>query len=622
MPWVTWFPPGAARIPGLGAHPAGMIGPPVPTRQQEAARMSAPVEFAVWAPLPERVRVHVDGTVHDMSRDDDGWWRAEVEAGPDADYGFLLDDDDTPRPDPRSRRQPDGVHGLSRRFDPDAHSWGDGAWTGRPLAGGVVYELHAGTFTPEGTFDAAVQRLDHLVALGIDFVELLPVNAFNGTHNWGYDGVLWYAVQEEYGGPAAYQRFVDACHRQGLGVIQDVVYNHLGPSGNYLPEFFPIFAEGGANTWGNSVNLSGPDSDEVRRYIIDNALMWLRDMHVDGLRLDAVHALVDERATHVLEEMAHEGDKLSVALGRPLTLIAESDLNDPRMVTPRVAGGLGLTAQWSDDFHHALHATLSGEGQGYYADFADARLGGVAKTLTGAFSHDGAWSSFRRRHHGRPVDTATLPGWKFLGYLQDHDQIGNRAVGDRISATLSPGLLAVGATLVLTSPFTPMLFMGEEWGASTPWQFFTSHPEPELGKATAEGRIGEFAEHGWDADVVPDPQDPETFTRSKLDWSELSREPHRHLLEVHRALLALRKAEPELVDPDLSAVQVTWDDADRWLVVHRGTLRVVVNLAGEPREIDLDRPVADVLFTTGELPDLDESTVTLPAESAAVVSVR
>src|SRR4051794_6476621 len=581
--------------------------------------MSEPVEFSVWAPVPERVRLQVDGEVHDMRRDGTGFWRATVPASPEADYGFLLDDD-PPRPDPRSRRQPDGVHGLSRRFDPDAHEWGDGAWTGRPLAGGVVYEMHVGTFTPEGTLDAAIGRLGHLVRLGVDFVELLPVNAFNGTHNWGYDGVAWYAVQETYGGPAAYQRFVDACHQQGLGVIQDVVYNHLGPSGNYLPEFFPIFAEGGANTWGNSVNLSGRDSDEVRRYIIDNALMWLRDMHVDGLRLDAVHALVDERATHVLEEMAQEVDRLSVAVGRPLTLIAESDLNDPRMVTPRVAGGLGLTAQWSDDFHHALHSTLTGEGQGYYSDFAEAGLAGLAKTLTGAFFHDGAWSSFRRRHHGRPVDTALLPGWKFLGYLQDHDQIGNRAVGDRISASLSPDLLAVGATLVLTSPFTPMLFMGEEWGATTPWQFFTSHPEPELGKATAEGRIGEFAEHGWDAAVVPDPQAPETFTRSKLDWSEPEREPHRQLLEVHRTLLALRRAHPQLLDADLSEVAGSWDDDERWLVVHRGDLRVVANLSGEHRDVGLDRAPPGVLFSTAEHVALGHLSVGLPAESAAVVT--
>ncbi|MFP5370723.1 MAG: alpha-amylase family glycosyl hydrolase, partial [Actinomycetes bacterium] len=381
----------------------------------------------------------------------------------------------------------------------------------------------------------------------------------------GYDGVLWYTVQESYGGPAAYQRFVDACHQRGLGVIQDVVYNHLGPSGNYLPEFFPIFAEGGANTWGESVNLSGPDSDEVRRYILDNALMWLRDMHVDGLRLDAVHALVDERATHVLEEMAQEVNKLSVAVGRPLTLIAESDLTDPRMVTPRVAGGLGMTAQWSDDFHHALHATLTGEGQGYYSDFAEAGLAGLAKTLTGAYFHDGAWSSFRRRHHGRPVDTAHRPGWKFLGYLQDHDQIGNRAVGDRISASLSPGLLAVGATIVLTSPFTPMLFMGEEWGASTPWQFFTSHPEPELAAAVAEGRRREFAAHGWPSGDVPDPQDPMTFSRSRLDWAELDKPAHRDVYDLYRALIALRRSRPDLADPRLDRVAAR--PGDRSLVI-------------------------------------------------------
>jgi maltooligosyltrehalose trehalohydrolase len=311
-----------------------------------------------------------------------------------------------------------------------------------------------------------------------------------------------------------------------------------------------------------------------------------------------------------------------VTEGRPLTLIAESDLNDPRMVTPRAAGGLGLTAQWSDDFHHSLHAVLTGEGQGYYRDFAEGGLAGLAKVLTGAFFHDGAWSSFRKRHHGRPVDTDRLPGWKFLAYLQDHDQIGNRATGDRISAALSPGLLAVGATITLTSPFTPMLFMGEEWGAGTPWQFFTSHPEPELGKATAEGRIGEFAEHGWDAAEVPDPQDPETFTRSKLDWTELEQRPHADLLALHTALLALRRARPELVDADLSRVQVDWDDADRWLVVHRGSLRVVANLSGEPREVDLDRPVTDVLLATGELPEVDGETVTLPAESAAVLATR
>jgi maltooligosyltrehalose trehalohydrolase len=583
--------------------------------------MPDPVEFAVWAPLPERVRLQLDGEVHELSRDERGWWRTSVPARPEADYGYLLDDNQTPRPDPRSRWQPDGVHGLSRRFDAAAYAWGDQAWTGRQLAGGVVYELHVGTFTPEGTLDAAIGRLDHLVDLGVQFVELLPVNAFNGRHNWGYDGVLWYAVQETYGGPAAYQRFVDACHQRGLGVIQDVVYNHLGPSGNYLPEFFPVFDEGRPNPWGASVNLSGPDSDGVRRYILDNVHMWFGDLHVDGLRLDAVHALLDDRAVHLLEEMAVEVESLSVTLGRPLTLIAESDLNDPRLVTDRAANGTGLTAQWSDDFHHALHATLTGESQGYYGDFAEAGLGGLAKTLTEAFFHDGSWSSFRRRDHGRPVDTRTVPGWKFLGYLQDHDQVGNRATGDRISATLSPGRLAVGAALLLTAPFTPMLFMGEEWGASTPWQFFTSHPEPELGRATAEGRTAEFAEHGWDSEDVPDPQDPETFSRSKLDWAEPEKEPHRSLFEVYQRLLRLRREQPELADPWLYRVEVSWDDEDRWLVVHRGALRVVANLADVPREIELDRVVDGVLVATADEPRLDGATVTLPPESAAVVSL-
>src|SRR3954453_14537110 len=362
-------------------------------------------DFAVWAPKPESVelRIRPAGSASPsgesripMERDEEGWWRPSGPLPQDGvgefDYGYTLNGSETVLPDPRSQRQPEGVHGWSRTYDATAYPWQDERWTGRQLAGGVIYEMHVGTFTPEGTLAAAIDKLDHLVDLGIDFVELLPVNDFNGNHNWGYDGVLWYTVHEAYGGPENYQRFVDACHQRGLAVIQDVVYNHLGPSGNYLPEFFPIFAEGGANTWGNSINLSGPDSDEVRRYIIDNAVMWLRDMRVDGLRLDAVHALVDERATHVLEEMAVEVEKLSVAAGRPLTLIAESDLNDPALVTPRVAGGKGLDAQWSDDFHHSLHTQLTGEGQGYYADFEAAGLGGLAKVLTGAYFHAGDWS--------------------------------------------------------------------------------------------------------------------------------------------------------------------------------------------------------------------------------------
>jgi maltooligosyltrehalose trehalohydrolase len=451
-------------------------------------------------------------------------------------------------------------------------------WTGRQLAGSVIYELHVGTFTPEGTFDAALGKLDHLVELGVDFVELLPVNAFNGAYNWGYDGVLWYAVHEGYGGPAAYQRFVDACHGRGLGVIQDVVYNHLGPSGNHLPHFGPYLSDGSSNTWGTSVNLDGPDSDEVRRYVIDNALMWLRDYRVDGLRLDAVHALVDSRATHILEELATEVAALSASVGRPLSLIAESDLNDPKLVTSKQAGGYGIDAQWSDDFHHAVHVALTGETDGYYADFAP--LSALQKVLERGFFHDGTFSSFRGRHHGRAIDTERMPAWRLVVAAQNHDQIGNRAVGDRLSATLDHGQLAIAATLTMLGPFTPMLFMGEEWGASTPWQFFTSHPEPELGRATAEGRIAEFSRMGWNPAAVPDPQDPDTFTRSILRWDELAEPSHASLLEFYRELANIRRRYPDVTDPRFDSTSVEIDEEERWLILRRGTLTVLVNLAG------------------------------------------
>jgi maltooligosyltrehalose trehalohydrolase len=574
--------------------------------------------LAVWAPVPDRVRVQVAGTPYDLVRTDGGWWEpapgdlADVPA--DAEYGYLLGDDDAVRPDPRSRRQPRGVHEVSQRFDPSAHAWQDSGWTGRQLPGGLVYELHIGTFTPDGTLDSAIERLDHLVDLGVTHVEVLPVNGFNGTHNWGYDGVLWYTVQETYGGPAAYQRFVDACHGKGLAVIQDVVYNHLGASGNYLPMYGPYLKTEGGNTWGASVNLDGEDSDEVRRYIVDNALMWLSDYHVDGLRLDAVHALVDERAQHVLEQMAVEVAALSAHVGRPLTLIAESDMNNPRLITSREANGYGLDAQWSDDFHHALHVALTGETSGYYEDFAG--LGVLGKVLERGFYHDGTLSTFRGRHHGRPIDLDRLPTNRLVTFLQDHDQIGNRATGDRIAATLSPARLAIGAVLNLTTPFTPMLFMGEEWGASTPWQFFTSHPEPELGKATAEGRIAEFARMGWDPSVVPDPQDPQTFQRSKLDWSEPEQQPHAALLDLHRRLAELRRRLPELTDPRFLETEVDVDPAADVLVLHRGRTTVAANLGTEPATVEVQ---GAVVLATGSGVSVDDGTLVLPAETAAIV---
>ncbi|WP_454199083.1 malto-oligosyltrehalose trehalohydrolase [Nocardia sp. Marseille-Q1738] len=568
--------------------------------------------FEVWAPRPESVRLDLDGVVHPMTRSPDGWWRADVPAASGARYGFVLDDDPTVLPDPRSPRQPDGVHARSALHTLDPAAWTDAGWTGRPLAGAVYYELHIGTFTAAGTFDAAIERLDHLVDLGVTVVEVMPVNAFDGTHNWGYDGVLWYAVQESYGGPDGLQRFVNACHARGLAVCLDVVYNHLGPSGNYLPRFAPYLTEG-RNTWGQSLNLDGPQSDHVRAHIIDNALRWLRDFHIDALRLDAVHALVDRTATHLLAELAVATERLAAHVRRPLTLIAESDLNDPKLVTPRAAGGYGLTAQWNDDLHHAVHSAVSGERQGYYADFGSLRC--LAQTLTHGFFHAGTYSSFRGRTHGRPIDPGLVPGSALLAYTCSHDQIGNRALGDRPSAYLTDGQLAIKAALVLCSPFTPMLFMGEEWGARTPFQFFTSHTDPVIAAATASGRKDEFAEHGWPTDEVSDPQDLRTFQRSKLDWDELGKPACARLLSCYRALLAVRRERAELSDPWLTHVSVDYDEVARWVVVHRGTLALVCNVGEDQVAV----PVAGLPLLYWESPTVGPSTTTVPGHSFALL---
>lgn len=568
-------------------------------------------EFAVWAPLPELVRLDVDGTLHPMTRSEDGWWRATVDAHVDARYGFVLDDDETVLPDPRSPRQPDGVHERSQLWNPTTVAWTDSGWSGKSVEGAVIYELHVGTFTPDGTFDSTIEKLDYLVDLGVDFVELMPVNSFSGTRGWGYDGVLWYSVQESYGGPDGLVRLVDACHARGLGILIDAVFNHLGPSGNYLPKYGPYLTE--ANTgWGQGVNVSEAGADEVRRYILDCALRWMRDFHADGLRLDAVHALADHTAIHILEEMSAETDSLSEQLGRPLSLIAESDLNDPRLITPRDRGGYGMTAQWDDDIHHAIHTAVSGERQGYYSDFGS--LESLANTLKHGYFHAGTYSSFRHRRHGRPLDTATIPATRLLAYTSDHDQVGNRAVGDRPSQNLTFGQLAVKAALVLASPYTAMLFMGEEWASSSPFQFFTSHPEPELARATAEGRKAEFAAHGWDADEIPDPQDIETFSRSKLKWDELDSGDHARLLELYRALIALRHAEPDLADPWLDHMSVDYDEAQRWIALYRGAFTLVCNLGEETVTV----PVAGEVVLASADPTVGDGTE-LPGQSFTIL---
>lgn len=549
-------------------------------------------EFAVWAPHAERSVDLVWGrsTGSDtwamggapMQPGGDGWWRAEVDAPPGTRYAFSLDDGPE-RPDPRSLAQPDGPDGRSAVVDLADHTWQDTEWAGKPLRGSVIYELHVGTFTEAGTLDAAIDKLDHLVSLGVSLVELMPLVGFSGDRGWGYDGVSLYAVHSAYGGAQALQRFVDAAHQRGLGVLLDVVYNHLGPSGNYLPEFGPYFTDSYHTPWGSAVNLDGPQSDTVRAYFIENALMWMRDFHVDGLRLDAVHALFDERAVPFLEELAARTDGLAADLGRPLSLIAESDRNDPRTVTRRDGngGGLGLAGQWADDIHHGLHVALTGESQGYYGDFADPKA--LGRVLSTPFLHDGTYSTFRGRHHGRPVDPERTQLWRFIASLQTHDQVGNRATGDRLSQSLPVGVLACGAAMLLTSPYTPMLFMGEEYGATTPWQYFTDHQDPELATAVSEGRRREFAEHGWSSDV-PDPQAISTFQDSKLDWSQVSDGEHASLLDWYTRLIALRREVPELGSGagDAPPVSSSVRREGATVEIVRGDHRVLCNLGDYP----------------------------------------
>jgi maltooligosyltrehalose trehalohydrolase len=572
--------------------------------------------FRVWAPEARAVAVEVGGARVPMAADAKGWWSADV---PSASAGTLyryVVDGSEPLPDPRSASQPEGVHGPSAVVDHASFPWSEERRRPRPLADAVIYELHVGTFTPGATFESAIERLDHLVDLGVTHVELMPVQEFAGERGWGYDGVDLYAPHHSYGGPVGLKRLVDACHRRGLAALLDVVYNHLGPAGNHLSRFGPYFTDRYATPWGPAVNLDGPESDEVRRFLCDNALQWLRDYRFDGLRVDAVHAIHDASAIHFLEQLATEVERLAEELGRPLVVIAESDLNDPRVVRSQESGGYGFDAQWSDDFHHALHAVLTGEQDGYYADFGS--LADLAKSLTSAFVYDGRYSPHRRRHHGRPP--TGLPGSRFVGFLQNHDQVGNRARGERTSHLLSHRALKVGAALVLTAPFVPLLFQGEEWGASAPFLYFCDFDDPALARAVREGRRREFAAFGWRPEDVPDPLDPATYLRAKLDWSELGREPHAELLDWYRALIRLRSGRPELRDGRLPVDAVRYDERERWLTFARGRIVVACSFADRtsaiPCEVGRD---ARVLLASDAGVERRGEALHLPAESVAIL---
>jgi maltooligosyltrehalose trehalohydrolase len=571
-------------------------------------------EFRVWAPKPGRVEVVLGDQRLPMQRFDDGWWSRRVEeAGPGTRYAFSLDGG-KPLPDPRSALQPEGVHGPSELVDPSAFVWHDRGWRGPPLAGSIIYELHVGTFSEAGTFEGVIEHLPHLVELGIDAIELLPVAEFPGGHGWGYDGVDLFAPFHAYGGPEGLVRLVDACHAAGLGVVMDVVYNHLGPDGNYLPQFGPYFTDRHHTLWGDAVNFDGPESHEVRSLVVDNALMWLSDYHLDGLRLDAVHAIADGSAIHILEQLAAEVKELAAHVRKPLFVIAESDLNEPRIVACTEAGGMGLDAAWADDFHHALHANLTGERSAYYEDFGS--IAKLAKALRQAWVLDGTWSSFRGRVHGRPA--TGIEGHRFVVCTQNHDQVGNRARGERLSALVSPGRLKIAAAMLLTSPFVPLLFQGEEWGAATPFMYFTDHQDPDLAEAVRKGRRQEFASFGWDPEQVPDPQDQSTFEGSKLNWTELQAPEHMGLLRWYRELIAIRKSNPALTDGRLERVSVTYDEGEGWLTVQRGPFEVAVNLA--PEEIVLPSHANLCLIAASDRAvALSAGILRLPSDSVAIL---
>jgi maltooligosyltrehalose trehalohydrolase len=581
----------------------------------ETVAIAAGHRYRVWAPCATHLELEVNGQRVPMTAEGGGWWTADRWMADGDRYGYVVDGDG-PFPDPRSPSQPDGVHGLSEHVDHRRFDWTDRDWQAPPFGASVVYELHLGTFTEAGTFAAAIDKLAYLAQLGVTHVELMPVAEFAGDRGWGYDGVDLFAPHHAYGRPDDLKRLVDACHARGLAVILDVVYNHLGPAGNYLSRFGPYFTNRYHTPWGDAVNLDGAGSDEVRRFFIANALMWLRDYHFDGLRLDAVHALVDTSARHFLEELSAEVDRLEVVTGRHRVLIAESDLNDPRVVRPREAGGYGIDAQWNDDFHHALHSLITGERSGYYEDFGT--LAHFGQALQRAFVYAGTPSAHRARVHGRlPAD---IPGWRFVVAAQNHDQVGNRANGERLTHLTSPGRLRIAAALLLTAPFVPMLFQGEEWGASTPFQYFTAH-DTDLGRLVCEGRRREFAAFGWDPESIPDPQAIETFSRSRLRWDEAAAPAHATLLDWYRALITLRRHHPALRDGDYQRVAVDTDERRRQLVIRRGPITIACNLADQPVTVDTVGATTILLASNGEV-RLQDGRLEIPAESIAICEAR
>jgi len=573
-------------------------------------------EFRIWAPKAQQVELDIAGERYPMTKDDRNWWKTDVHTTNGITYGFRIDGAD-PIPDPRSGWQPQGVHKPSKIVDHNNFRWKDQSWQSPPLSSAIIYEIHTGTFTPAGTFDAIIDKLGYLVDLGVTHIELIPVAEFPGTRGWGDDGGHLYAPYHSYGGPEGFKHLVNACHMQGLAVILDVVYNHFGPEGNYLARLGPYFTHRYITPWGDAINFDDKGCDEVRRFFCDNALMWFRDYHVDALRLDAVHAYRDNSAINIMEQLAREVKILEAQIGRHLSIIAESDLNDTRVIQPWEVGGYGIHAQWSDDFHHALHSIITGEKDSYYADYKT--LSDLAQTIQQGFLYAGRYSEFRQRCHGRPVKN--MAGYRFVSYMQNHDQIGNRALGQRIHHLANLNRVKIGAALLLTSPFIPMLFQGEEWASSSPFLYFTGYNDPTLADAVREGRRKDFIEYGWNPTDVPDPQDSATFEASKLKWNEIGTEPHASMLDWYRKLIRLRKTLPCLRDGDLNVLNIQHDENAQWLIIERGFITIVVNFATQPRQIPIKehRP-KKLLLASHPDSQIHDHQINLPPESVVILS--
>jgi maltooligosyltrehalose trehalohydrolase len=543
--------------------------------------------FRVWSPRTDGVAVRLCSAdrLISMAETERGYHEAEVEDVRPGDLYFFQMGEDKQRPDPASRLQPQGVHGPSAVVDPH-FAWDDANWSGIPLENYIIYELHVGTFTAAGTFEAVVPYLDYLTDLGVTAVELMPVAQFPGTRNWGYDGVFPFAAQNSYGGPQGLKTLVNACHRRGLAVILDVVYNHLGPEGNYLADFGPYFTGRYRTPWGEAVNFDGPFSDEVREYFIQNALYWLVDCRIDALRLDAVHAILDHSPFTFLEELSDEVRREAGRLERQMFLIAESAANDARLVRGRERGGFGLDAQWNDDFHHCLRTLLTGEGGGYYRDYG--KFAQFVKSYREGFAYSGEYSRFRRRRHG--VSSREIPAGRFVVFAQNHDQVGNRMLGDRLPRSVSFSQLKLAAGLVILSPFIPLLFMGEEYGETAPFPYFISHSDKVLIEAVRRGRREEFAEFAWQGEV-PDPQAEATFLSAKLGHALRSAGEHKIMLEFYRALIGLRKSLPALGRLDKGSMTVTGYENETALAVHRWCaddhVLLLANLSAAQASIEL-----------------------------------